>query len=146
MIAILDQTTLGAASQAPMLANPDAFVAAATRASQCLVHPPPLQNDSQRGSYTFHLNFATYQTASPHWFQIDIGDGALIGQHKYPYASMLFTQPASLPHTIAPNETTYVKITLGRTSDAAFAIYSSEPGLNLTLAFPPFDPQDRLVP
>ncbi len=145
MIAILDQTTLGGASAAPMVADPGAFVAAATAASPSLIRAP-LQNDQQPGSYTFYINYAAYAAVSPHWFQIDINNNALLGQHKYPYEPFVFTQPPNLTHTIAPNECTYVKISLGRASDVSYAIYESAPALNMTLQFPPFDPNDRLAP
>jgi hypothetical protein len=146
MIAILDQATLGDAAGSSMLANPSAFVAAASTASKSLVHSPPLQNDQQQGSYTFYINYAAYTSASPHWFQIEINNDALLGQHKYPYPSLIFTQPPNLTHTIAPNECTYVKLTMGRDTDVSYAIYAAVPTLNMTLQFPPFDPADCLAP
>jgi hypothetical protein len=146
MIAILDQSALGGALAAPMADDPAAYVAAASAASTSLVRGGPLQNDQQQGSYTFYLNYPKYAAVSPHWFQIDINNDALLGQHKYPYQGLLFTQPPNLTHTIAPNECTYVKLTLGRASDVSYAIYNSVGGLDMTLQFPPFDPNDRLAP
>jgi hypothetical protein len=146
MIAILDQDVLGDAVQGPVVTNPQAFAAAAASASKSLLHPPPLQNDSQRGSYAFHLNFAGYLQSSPHWFQIDIASDALVGLHRYPYPPLVFTQPSSLVHAIAPNECTYVRISLGKPTDAAYAVFDSVPGLNASLIFPPFDPANRLAP
>ncbi len=140
MIAILDGNTLGAPATALDPTGPAAVAAALKNTSGSVLPHSPIQNDTQVGSYSFYLNFARYRDDSPHWYHIDFGaSSSLIGQHKYPYVPMVFTQPSNLEHTIAPNEVTYVRVTVGRPTNSAYMIWRLAPNLNLdATTFPPF--------
>jgi hypothetical protein len=140
MIAFLTKAALGAPSNAEEFdgAAAQARAAAMQAASGALLSHSPIQNDVETGSYEFYLNFDCYAKSSPHWFHVTFGAPATMGRDTYPYAEMLFSQPANLAYAIAPNETTYVHLAVGRTSDEAYAIWRWDPNLNLdTTQVPP---------
>ncbi len=142
MIAILDQGALGDVSNATELNGDAASARAASMesAGAAVIPHSPIQNDVQVGSYAFYLNYAKYVTTTPHWFYIEFGQPPAMGRNDYPYVSMLFTQPPELKYAIAPNESTYIRISVGRKSNESYAIWRWDPNLNLdSTIFPPFD-------
>jgi hypothetical protein len=142
IIAVLDQQALGDPANATLLSGAAATARATAMqsAGKAVLRHSPIHNNVQVGSYTFYFNFAAYFASSPHWFDVEFGQSSAMGRNDYPYAAMLFTQPTDLEHTIAPNETTYIHMSIGRASNEAYAIWRWDPGLNLdTTTFPPFD-------
>ena len=147
MIALLDQSALGDVANAVGLEGTAQRAAALNNVSSCILPHSPIQNDTRTGSYSFYINFDGYLQTSPHWVHIDINSGALIGQYKYQYGDLLFTQPPELPHLITPNQFTYICIRIGRQSNEAYALYGWDSALNLNaVTFPPFTPDHRLAP
>ena len=138
MIAILDKDQLGDPQNATAAETAAARAAAMHAVSPCVLGSP-IQNDVQRGSYAFYLNYDKYVATSPHWFHIEVSS---LGEDvtRYRYIPLTFTQPTSLAHTIAPNECTYVTMSLERQSDQAYSVYSFQPDLDLPSMtwLPPF--------
>jgi hypothetical protein len=146
LIAILNQSQLGAAANATG-SNPGAaaaHVAAANAVSSAIIAHSPIQNDVERGSYSFYIDYDTYVETSPHVFH---GEAALPTQ-LVAFLPLTFTQPESLPHAIAPNECTYVSLTMKRDADQMYAAYGFGPGLNLGTTWQPmpFPPDGQIPP
>jgi hypothetical protein len=125
MISIMDQATMGTDPTTVDLSpeNAAAIATAMNNASKSVLPHSPMQNDVQKGSYAFYLNFANYVSSSPHWYAIEFAGTAGIGRYDYPYPPLLFTQPPNMTHTIAVNECTYVRLTVGKNSNGAYGVY-----------------------
>jgi len=136
MISIMDQATMGTDPTTVDLtpANASTIATAMNNASKSVLPHSPMQNDVQKGSYAFYLNFSDYVSSSPHWYSIEISGASGMGRYDYPYPILLFTQPPSMTHTIAVNECTYVRLTVGKNSNSAYGVYE-------VAAVPPPDQQ-----
>ena len=141
LIAFLDESTLGSVENATLLDGDAAQARAEAMASaKNAILGEPIQNDVQTGSYCFYVNYAAYVASSPHWFHVEFAPAKVMGRAQYVYKPILFTQPPDLPHTVAPNETTYLGLTIGRASNEAYAIWQWDEQLNLgATTYPPFD-------
>lgn len=146
MIAILNQQTLEDRANLTEEGNLDRLTASMNAVSGCVLPHSPIQNDAQCGSYTFYLKFAEYIKTSRHWYHIDFGPPPMLGEHGYPYGEMLFTHSPNLTHTISPNESTYVRISLGRQSNDAYGVYAlaSQPPPD-QVTFPPLPDPNRIA-
>jgi hypothetical protein len=141
VIAILDQRQLNIPATAIDATNMNAFTTAANDVSSAILPHSPIQNDVQRSSYSFYMDYDAYVSTSPHWFHVD----ASVPTQLVAFVPLLFTQPAELAHTVAPNEFTYVSLTMSRYADDAYAMYGFSPQLNLAgTAWMPFPKGGRL--
>jgi len=133
MITILDKGVMDAAV-APSAAT---TVTAANNVSNAIMPHSPIQNNVQQGSYSFYFDYNEYVATSPHLFNVE----ASLPQSLVSFVPLQFTQPASLPHTLFPNEFTYVSLTMKRDSDQTYALYRFGPALPLPgpswMPFPP---------
>jgi hypothetical protein len=143
VIVLLDQQELGVQSN---VVDPQAVarLASATNAvSQAILPHSPIQNDAQRGSYAFYVDYDEYIKTSPHWFHVE----AALPTDVVGFVPLTFTQPASLPHAIVPNQVTYVSLVMQRDADDAYAMYGFGPQLNLPgTTWMPFPAPGRLSP
>jgi hypothetical protein len=140
---ILDQTALGG----PGNANDPQFVsrviASANNVSNSIMPHSPIQNTVQQGSYSFYFDYNEYVNSSPHWYYVEAAlPGPLVT-----FIPLLFTQPPELPHTIWPNEFTYVSLTMKRDNLGTYAVYGYGPTLNLPgTTWMPFPAPGRISP
>lgn len=146
VIAILNEEALGGpdASAAPSAATAEAHVAAANAVSSAIIAHSPIQNDVETGSYSFYIDYDTYVQTSPHRFRVE----AQLPTQWVAFRSLDFTQPNTLPHAIAPNEFTYVALTLKRDADPMYGAYGFVPGLDLTTSWKtmPLPPEGQIPP
>ena len=143
MIAFLDQQQLGTAGNAVNPANVGNLVAATNNVSSAILPHSPIQNEAQLGSYSFYIDYDEYLKTSPHWIHIE----ASLPTQLLGVTPLIFTQPATLPHAIEPNEVTYVALTMQRDADDAYAVYGFGPQLNLSgTTWMPFPSPGRLSP
>jgi hypothetical protein len=146
LIAILNQSQLGAAANAAAL-NPAAaaaHVAAANAVSSAIIAHSPIQNDDECGSYSFYVDYDTYLRTSPHVFHAE----AALPTQLVSFLPLTFTQPVTLPRAIAPNECTYVGLTMKRDADQMYAAYGFDAALNLSTTWQPmpFPPDGQIPP
>lgn len=143
VIMVIDQTQLGAATNVVDPQRAARVVTATNAVSPAILPHSPIQNDAQRGSYSFYIDYDQYVKTSPHWFDIT----ALLSTDLVAFKRLTFTQPSSLPHAISPNEFTYVSLTMHRDADDTYAVYGFGPNLNLAgTVWMPFPPAGRLSP
>ena len=127
VIAFLNQSQLGAVSNADGGGDTVALAAAVNAVSNSIMPHSPIQNNVERASYSFYVDYDTYTTTSPHWFHVE---ATLPGQ-LIAFQSLTFTQPEELTHTVSPNEFTYLALTMKRQTDSSFAVYGFTPTLDL---------------
>jgi len=126
VIVILDNTAPGDPSQAITAADVDRIVTSAMNVSESIMSHSPIQNNVHQASYSFYFDYNEYTKSSPHWFHIEAALPGLVT-----FIPLTFTQPASLAHTIYPNEFTYLSLTMKRDTSRTYAVYQYGPGLNL---------------
>lgn len=119
VIAFLDKTQVDDAQNGASNGQVSCAVAAANAVSKALMPYSPIQNNVQRGSYSFFIDYDEYLKTSPHWFHIEATSSTELVQYK----ALDFTQPPTLTHAISPNEFTYVTLTMSRDADSAYAVY-----------------------
>ena len=142
LIAFLNQQQLGGAANAVDPANVANLIAATNAVSSAVLPHSPIQNETQLGSYSFYVSYDDYVTTSPHWFHIE----AALPTELVAFVPLTFTQPPELQHTIAPNEFTYLGLTMQRDSDAAYAMYGYGSALDLPgTTWMPFPDPGRLA-
>lgn len=143
VIAILNQAAPGGPLNAVDPGAVDRVVAAANAVSGSIMPHSPIHNNVQRGAYSFYIDYEAYRVSSPHWFHIE---AAVPGQ-LVRFMPLTFTQPATLLHTIAANECTYVSLKMRRDSLQTYAIYDFGPNLDLgSTSWMPFPSSGRLSP
>jgi hypothetical protein len=143
VILILNQSTLGGPGNVNDPAFVNRVIQSANDVSESIMPHSPIQNDVQKGSYSFYFDYNEYVLSSPHWYYVQ---AALPGQ-LVSFIPLLFTQPPELPHTIWPNEFTYVSLAMKRDNLGTYAIYGFGPGLNLPgTTWMPFPAPGRISP
>lgn len=142
VIAVLDQNALGGPNN---VVNPNAvarLITATNNVSEAIMPHSPIQNNVQRASYSFYIDYDAYLQSSPHWFHIEAALPGLVS-----FIPMTFTQRPQLPHTLYPNEFTYLSLTMKRDTSQTYAIYDFGPTLNLPgTSWMPFPAPGRLSP
>jgi hypothetical protein len=144
VIVIVDGTAPDDPSKAPDAATVDQIITSVNNVSNSVMPHSPLQNNVQKGSYSFYFDYYAYIESSPHRFHIEAVLPGLVT-----FIPLTFTQPANLTHTIYPNEFTYVSLSMKRDTSGAYAVYRYEPKLNLggTSWLPmPFPATGRISP
>ena len=118
-------------------------VDAMNSASHCVLPHSPIQNDAERGSYSFYLNYKAYLDSSPHVYHIEARSGSdLVGYTPIDY---VVESSTDLQHLISPNEFTYVRVEMPRNTDNTYALYRWDPTLALsTLHWMPFPDTGRI--
>jgi len=133
LIAIMDASKLtdpSHASASTVQAAADALDASNSVSAAIIAHSP-IHNDVAVGSYSFYIDYDTYVTTSPHFFHAE----AAVPSQWIGFVPLTFTQPPTLTHAIAPNEVTYLRLTMSRAVEQAYAAYSV-----------PFDPATTWSP
>jgi hypothetical protein len=128
VITFLDQQALGSADNAVDPQAAAQVVAASNSVSSSIMPHSPIQNNVQRASYSFYIDYNEYLNSSPHWFHIQ---AALAGQ-LVNFLPLTFTQPPELDHAITPNEFTYISLTMKRDTSQTYAVYEFGPTLDLS--------------
>jgi len=141
VIAVLDQQALAAADAAAPAAD-GLVVTAANNVSDAIMPHSPIQNNVQLGSYSFYFDYNAYLQSSPHAFHIE----AALPTQLVSFIPLTFTQPPALQHAIAPNEFTYIALTMKRDPSQTYAVYQYGPGLDLTATWLPFPEPGRISP
>lgn len=121
-------------------ANADANLVASLAASSAAIIPhSPIHNDTQRGSYSFYLNWPKYAAVN-HLLHIEADSGS----EYITYKAVDYTPSPAVQKMIAPNEFTYVLITIDRDAYATYALYELGQPLDLTSNWMPFPPQGQI--
>jgi len=127
LIAFLDQMELGVASNAVDPGGVAQRVSAANNVSAAIVNHSPIQNNVEKASYSFYLDYDEYLKTSPHWFHVE----AATPSQNVVFDPVTFTQPDAVPHALSPNEFTYVGLTMKRNTDATYVVYKYGADLDL---------------
>ncbi len=128
VIAFLDATAPGATDPTAIAAR----VTAANNVSASIVNHSPIQNNVEKGSYSFYIDYDAYVATPSHLFHIEAATPSTLVLFK----PVQFTQPANLPHALSPNEFTYVDLTLQRDTSQTYAVYEFG-GVDLSTSWNP---------
>lgn len=127
-IGFLDQATAGTNA-----------VQALGASSAAIIAHSPIQNNSERGSYSFYLNWPKYKIVD-HVIHIE----AQSGSPYIAYKAVDYKPSADVEKMIQPNEFTYVVIKIDRDAYQTYALYQWGGPLDLVTPWMPFPLQGQI--
>lgn len=126
---------IGFLDQATVSTN---LVASLATSSKAIIAHSPIQNNVQKGSYSFYLNWPSYSVVD-HVLHIEAQSGSLYIEFK----PVDYTPSADVEKMIQANEFTYVVVKLDRDAYETYALYRWDPALDVASNWMPF-PQGQI--
>lgn len=145
MIAFLDTARLTNAAR-PLDDRAAALAATAAVSPAVLAHSP-IHNDVQRGSYSFYLNWPSWENAD-HLVHVE----AHSPSRRITYHDLDYRVSPEIGKLVLPNQVTYVRLRLDRDTENAYALFGWTPTLDADLGRmtwgpdAPFPSQGRIPP
>ncbi len=109
-----------------------AVINASLSSSDAIISNSPIHNDVAVGSYSFYLNYPTWigpDGARHHAIYIE----AVSDSQYIEYKPTIYRPSVDINRLIAPNQFTYVNVTLNRDPDSEYAFYKWAPPLDPTV-------------
>jgi hypothetical protein len=115
-------------------------IAALNTSSAAIIAHSPIQNNVERGSYSFYLNWPKYITIN-HLVHIE----AQSGSPYIAYKAVDYTPSSDVQKMIQPNEFTYVKVKMDRDAYQTYALYQLGGPLNVAAEWMPFPTEGQIT-
>jgi alpha-beta hydrolase superfamily lysophospholipase len=110
-------------------ATREAVINASLSSSDTIISNSPIHNDVAIGSYSFYLNYPTWigpNGTRHHAIYIE----AVSDSQYIEYKPTIYRPSVDINRLIAPNQFTYVNVTLNRDPDNEYAVYKWAPALD----------------